>query len=133
MDLLLHYGGKGPMVTVQLCLAFAALVAHVPSSQWGQGGVLQWLVKKMEGQDPETSIPVMLEMLTILPEVRFSCFLAHVIGHCFDFYWKWAEFLNCEGAIIAEPVHQLYYLQSISLAVPGAVMVRSTQDNEPLK
>ena len=57
------------MVTVQLCLAFAALVAHVPSSQWGQGGAVQWLMKKLENQSPEKSVPIMLEMLTVLPEV----------------------------------------------------------------
>lgn len=69
MDLLLHYGGQGPMVTVQLCLAFAALVAHVPSSQWGQGGAVSWLMNKLETQALEKSIPIMLEMLTVLPEV----------------------------------------------------------------
>ncbi len=73
MDLLLHYGGGGPLVRIQLCLAFAALVAHVPSAQWGQGGALQWLLTQMEGQPPETSIPVMLEMLVILPQVSCWC------------------------------------------------------------
>lgn len=63
------------MVTVQLCLAFAALVAHLPSSQWGQGGALQWLMNRLEGQPPETSVQVMLEMLTILPEVCY-CLIA---------------------------------------------------------
>ena len=57
------------MISIQLCLAFAALVAHVPSAQWSQGGALQWLLNRMEGQPPEMSIPVMLDMLVILPEV----------------------------------------------------------------
>ena len=81
MDLLLHYSGEGPMVTVQLCLAFAALVAHVPSSQWGQGGALQWLMNRLEGQPAKTSIPVMLEMLIILPEVCLTSKLLAILSH----------------------------------------------------
>ena len=69
MDLLLHYGEGGPLVRIQLCLAFAALVAHVPSEQWSQGGAVQWLLNRLQGQAPTTSIPVMLDLLVILPEV----------------------------------------------------------------
>jgi transportin-3 len=71
MELMLRHAAKGPLVRVQLCLAFAALVAHVPSSQWGgpSSGVVQWLTTQLDGQPPDVSIPVMLEMLVVLPEV----------------------------------------------------------------
>jgi len=71
MELMLRHAARGPLVRVQLCLAFAALVAHVPATQWGApaSGVVQWLTTQLEGQPPEVSIPVMLEMLVVLPEV----------------------------------------------------------------
>lgn len=69
MDLLLRYAASSPMVRVQLCLALAAMAAHVPSNQWGPGGIIQWLMSRLDGVAPETSLPVMLEMLVVLPEV----------------------------------------------------------------
>lgn len=69
MGLLLLFAGNNPMVRVQLCLALAAMCAHMPESQWGAGGILQWLLSRLEGLPPQTSLPVMLEMLVILPEV----------------------------------------------------------------
>lgn len=73
LQLLLKFGTGSPAVRVQLCLALAALAAHLPAAQWGEGGVLKWLMDRMNGQDPSVALSCMLELLTVLPQVREWC------------------------------------------------------------
>lgn len=69
MQLLFKFGTGAPAVRTQLCLAIAALAAHLPATQWGEGGVLRWLMDKFSGQDPAMAMSCMLELLTVLPQV----------------------------------------------------------------
>ncbi len=56
-------------VRTQLCLAIAALAAHLPAVQWGQQGVVGWLAQRLGGEAQTVSLPCMLELLTVLPQV----------------------------------------------------------------
>ena len=67
--LLRHAHGSRPTRT-QLCLALAALAAHLPAAEWGGGGCVQWLTGRMAGEPSEAALPCMLELLTVLPQVR---------------------------------------------------------------
>lgn len=69
LALLLRFGKGTPAVRTQLCLAMAALAAHLPAAQWSEGGVLRWLMERFAGQDPEIALGCMLELLTVLPQV----------------------------------------------------------------
>eukprot|EP00879_Flechtneria_rotunda_P018208 GHRR01019098.1.p2 GENE.GHRR01019098.1~~GHRR01019098.1.p2 ORF type:complete len:293 (+),score=112.18 GHRR01019098.1:708-1586(+) len=68
LQLLLRFGKGTPSVRTQLCLAMAALAAHLPAAQWGEGGVLRWLMERFSGQDPAVAMSCMLELLTVLPQ-----------------------------------------------------------------
>ena len=57
-------------VRTQLCLAVTALAAHLPAVQWGQQGVVGWLAQRLGGEPQTVSLPCMLELLTVLPQVR---------------------------------------------------------------
>ena len=57
-------------VRTQLCLAIAALAAHLPAAQWGPTGVVGWLAQRLGGEAQNVSLPCMLELLTVLPQVR---------------------------------------------------------------
>lgn len=57
-------------VRTQLCLAVAALAAHLPAVQWGPTGVVGWLAQRLGGEPQTVSLPCMLELLTVLPQVR---------------------------------------------------------------
>jgi hypothetical protein len=70
LQLLLRFGRGAPAVRTQLCLAMAALAAHLPAAQWSEGGVLRWLMERFNGQDPAVAMSCMLELLTVLPQVR---------------------------------------------------------------
>lgn len=70
LQLLLRFGHGSPAVRTQLCLAMAALAAHLPAAQWSEGGVLRWLMERFSGQDPAVAMSCMLELLTVLPQVR---------------------------------------------------------------
>ena len=70
MRLLLKHGGSNAAIRKQLCLALAGLVAHVPAKQWGQTGVLGWLVSRMQHEQPDLALKCLLELLTILPQAR---------------------------------------------------------------
>lgn len=92
----------GPLpVRTQLCLAIAAMAAHVPSQQWGQGGIVQWLADNVGSQSQDIALPCMLELLTVLPEVHcvhraylhtyliacparsaVTCAMTHAMTHC---------------------------------------------------
>ncbi|KAI8017106.1 Transportin MOS14 [Camellia lanceoleosa] len=59
---------KGPpKVRTQISLAVAALAVHVPTKDWGDGGIVNWLRDEMNSH-PEC-IPSFLELLRVLPEV----------------------------------------------------------------
>ncbi|KAF6259150.1 armadillo-type protein [Scenedesmus sp. NREL 46B-D3] len=68
LQLLLRFGRGAPAVRTQLCLAMAALAAHLPAAQWSEGGVLRWLMERFNGQDPAVAMSCMLELLTVLPQ-----------------------------------------------------------------
>ena len=60
------------LVRTQLSLAFAALVAHQPREQWGPHGVLSWLVQRLEPLPQSASVPIMVELMVIFPEVHLN-------------------------------------------------------------
>ena len=75
----------------QLCLGLAALAVHVPVDRWTlpapgssgggggggseqqqqqqQAGVVRWFAAKFGALPPDTALPCMLELLTVLPQV----------------------------------------------------------------
>ena len=70
LRLLIKYGGSNAAIRKQLCLALAALVAHVPADRWGQTGMLGFFVSRMQQEQPNVALKCLLELLTILPQVR---------------------------------------------------------------
>lgn len=68
LSLLIHFATGATAVSTQLCLAIAAMAAHVPAQQWGQGGVVMWLAQNLGQQSQDIALPCMLELLTIIPE-----------------------------------------------------------------
>ena len=86
VELLLRFGNGSPPVRTQLCLAVAALVAHMPPQQWGPGGSLQWLVQRLSSDSQAAALPCLLELLTILPQVHKTsgliCLCSHVGQTC---------------------------------------------------
>lgn len=68
-ELLAAFGGGPKAVRTQLCLAVAALAAHMPAHHWGEGGVIQWLTQRLAPLGAAVALPCMLEMLTVLPQV----------------------------------------------------------------
>eukprot|EP00878_Enallax_costatus_P020398 GHUV01021558.1.p1 GENE.GHUV01021558.1~~GHUV01021558.1.p1 ORF type:complete len:515 (+),score=87.61 GHUV01021558.1:142-1545(+) len=68
LALLIKFGKGQPAVRTQLCLAMAALAAHLPAAQWEEGGVLRWLMERFNGQDADIAMSCMLELLTVLPQ-----------------------------------------------------------------
>jgi transportin-3 len=78
VQLLLKFSHGPPPVRTQLCLAMAALVAHLPSTEWiirgntdsfTTGGAVGWLTEQLTTNQPlEVSTQVMLELLLVLPE-----------------------------------------------------------------
>jgi hypothetical protein len=58
-------------VRMQLCVAIASLAVHVPSGQFGEGGVIGWLFTKLQQESsPHVAVTCMLELLVALPQVR---------------------------------------------------------------
>ena len=68
LDLLLTHAASQPVRT-QLCLAVAALVAHMPAAKWGPSGSLAWLVQHISKDGKEAAVPCLLDLLAILPQV----------------------------------------------------------------
>lgn len=77
VQLLLKFAHGPPPVRTQLCLAMAALVAHLPATEWiiigssisSTGGAVGWLGEQLTtNQSLEVSTQVMLELLLVLPE-----------------------------------------------------------------
>lgn len=65
--LLQHGAGTGPVRT-QLCLAIAALAAHVPAREWSSQGLLPWLLERLSAAPAAVALPSMLQLLLILPQ-----------------------------------------------------------------
>ena len=68
VTLLLRYAKGQAPVRTQLCVALAALVTHMPAPQWGEGGAVGWLTRRLSPESPDVSLPCMLELLTVLPQ-----------------------------------------------------------------
>jgi transportin-3 len=93
LQLLLRFSRGAPPVRTQLCLALAALAAHLPAASWpadgdggaggslltsppqpGSGGnapsgnVVRWFAHRFRNEPPEAALPCVLEMLTVLPQ-----------------------------------------------------------------
>ena len=47
MSLLFKFGEGVPSVRTQLCLALAAMTAHVPRAKWGANGPVAWFAEKL--------------------------------------------------------------------------------------
>ncbi|KAF5958250.1 hypothetical protein HYC85_005475 [Camellia sinensis] len=64
---------------LNISLAVAALAAHVPAKDWGDGGIVNWLRDEMNSH-PEC-IPSFLELLRVLPEdpCFYTCFSPIVV------------------------------------------------------
>lgn len=77
LDLLIRFAIGATAVRTQLCLAIAAMAAHIPSKQWGQGGVVMWLAENLSRQSQEVALPCMLELLTVIPEASSAMRLPH--------------------------------------------------------
>ena len=69
LELLIHFASAAAAVRTQLCLALAAMAAHVPAQQWGKGGLVMWLAENLGRQPQDLALPCMLELLTVIPEV----------------------------------------------------------------
>ena len=65
--LLQHGAGAGPVRT-QLCLAVAALAAHVPAGEWSSQGIVLWLTERFSAAPAEVALPIMLQLLLVLPQ-----------------------------------------------------------------
>jgi transportin-3 len=72
VTLLIQYGPGPRTVRMQICIAIAAMAVHVPSEQFGNGGVIGWLFSKLQ-QESEQNVAVicMLEFLATLPQVCY--------------------------------------------------------------
>ncbi|EFN54933.1 hypothetical protein CHLNCDRAFT_134668 [Chlorella variabilis] len=70
--LLVQHCSGSAAVRTQLCLAVAALAAHLPAVQWGPSGVVGWLAQRLGGEPQTVSLPCMLELLTVLPQEASS-------------------------------------------------------------
>lgn len=69
VTLLVKHCQGNAAVRTQLCLAIAALAAHLPAVQWGPQGVVGWLAQRLGSESQAISLPCMLELLTVLPQV----------------------------------------------------------------
>ncbi|PSC72289.1 transportin-3 isoform X1 [Micractinium conductrix] len=72
LNLLVKHCQGNAAVRTQLCLAVAALAAHLPAVQWGPTGVVGWLAQRLGGEPQTVSLPCMLELLTVLPQEASS-------------------------------------------------------------
>ena len=68
LGLLLQHGGGAGLVRTQLCLAIAALAAHVPAAEWSPQGIVPWLSERLSGAPAEVAVPSMLQLLLVLPQ-----------------------------------------------------------------
>lgn len=99
VGLTLQHARSSPAVRTQLCLALAALALHLPAGEWaadggagGNVGVVYWLWSRFGSQPPDIALPCMLELLTVLPEVRILGYVWKIGGggsHCGEMHKKW--------------------------------------------
>lgn len=61
---LLRFAGGPTSVRTALCLALAALAAHLPSPAWPAGGALPALAERLSAEPPDRAVPCLLELLT---------------------------------------------------------------------
>lgn len=73
-----------PPVRTQLCLALAAFAAHLPAENWAiagsstqipaagngkpTGNAVLWFASRFSGVDPQSALPCILELLTVMPQ-----------------------------------------------------------------
>jgi transportin-3 len=69
---LIAFAQQAATVRTQVSLALAMLAVHLPAAQWGAGGQVGWLAERLAKEPPGTSLPCMLELLTVLPQVRWA-------------------------------------------------------------
>ena len=94
VELLLRYAAGSAPVRTQLCLAIAALAAHMPPQRWAPAGsAVAWLVQRLTKEPEQAALPCLLELLTVLPQVcspgacvnmrcmRMRSGLMHKYGH----------------------------------------------------
>jgi hypothetical protein len=93
VTLLVKHCQGNAAVRTQLCLAIAALAAHLPAVQWGPTGVVGWLAQRLGGEAQNVSLPCMLELLTVLPQVRD--WLVHWAGWMIDLWLGAVGWLQC--------------------------------------
>lgn len=73
VTLLLKFARGAPPVRTQLCLALAALCTHVPAERWGgPNGAPRWFANRFQTFPPETALPCMLELMTVIPQEASS-------------------------------------------------------------
>lgn len=78
LNLLIRFATGAMAVRTQLCLAMAAMAAHIPSKQWSQGGIVEWLAENLRQQAQDVALPCMLELLTVIPEASFAASQRHL-------------------------------------------------------
>ena len=70
VELLLRFAAGSAPVRTQLCLAVAALAAHMPPQRWAPAGsAVAWLVQRLTKEPGQAALPCLLELLTVLPQV----------------------------------------------------------------
>lgn len=82
LNLLIRFATGAAAVRTQLCLAMAAMAAHIPAKQWGQGGIVVWLAEHLSNQAQDVALPCMLELLTVIPEVSSPQIPSHLCHVC---------------------------------------------------
>jgi transportin-3 len=71
LHLLLRFCRVAGPVRTQLCLALAALAAHMPGPQFNpHGSVVRWFIGALNGVPPDVAQACMLELLVVIPQAR---------------------------------------------------------------
>lgn len=72
ITLLFRFSKGAPPVRTQLCLAVAAMAAHLPSQHWDGSGIIRWLLQRCQSVTQDVAMPCLLEMLIVLPQEATS-------------------------------------------------------------
>ncbi len=70
--LLFRFAKGAPPVRTQLCLAVAAMAAHLPAQHWDGGSIVRWLMQRCQAVSQDVALPCLLEMLIVLPQEATS-------------------------------------------------------------
>jgi transportin-3 len=70
--LLFRFSNGAPPVRTQLCLAVAAMAAHLPAQHWDGGSIVRWLMQRCQSVPQDVALPCLLEMLIVLPQEATS-------------------------------------------------------------